>query len=257
MPLNIIDTHAHLDMPQFNSDRELIIKRAADAGVSVIITNGTDLDSSRQAIRLAEQFPGVYATVGFHPQDARKMKPGDIDILARLAKHPRVVAIGEIGFDYYRENTHRTSETGLGQNSNYGKLEHRWLSIPPCRAVMTGYWINGTFVQSTGCVSVQFLFNSDISPKTIFRTRFLYRPGSYIGSPSSKMSDVIKSIPIDKLLIETDCPFLPPQSHRGKRNEPAYLPETLDALAGIRGEPAEYLAKQTTENALRLFCRIN
>ncbi len=259
MPLNIIDTHAHLDMPQFNSDRELIIRRAADAGVSAIITNGTDLESSRQAIRLAEQFPNVYATVGFHPQDARKMKPGDIDILARLAKHPRVVAIGEIGLDYYRENTHRNiqkqvleQELELAVKLELPVVIHARHAEQDMLGILD-QWVRSlkTTRENIGTIHC---FNGDLAAaQQYLKLGFYIGLDAYIGYPSSKMSDVIKAIPVNRLLIETDCPFLPPQSRRGKRNEPAYLPETLTALAGIRGESVEYTARQTTENALRLF----
>ncbi|MBN1368150.1 MAG: TatD family hydrolase [Dehalococcoidales bacterium] len=263
MSLNIIDTHAHLDMPQFDSDREAVIKRAVAAGVSRIITNGIDLESSREAIKLAERYSSVYATVGFHPQDAGKMQPGDIDKLAGLAKNTRVVAIGEIGLDYYREKTPRNVQLpvlkqllGLSVDLNLPVVIHARHADRDMMEILKEWVLSRNTIPEN--IGVVHCFSGDIvTAKRYLDLGFYLGFDAYIGYPSSRIADVIKNIQIDRLLIETDCPFLPPQSHRGKRNEPSYLPLTLGTMASIRGELPERLAQQTSENALRLFPRIN
>jgi TatD DNase family protein len=262
MPLNIIDTHAHLDMPQFDSDREAVVQRSIEAGVSHIITNGIDLESSRQAISLAERYPSIFATIGFHPQDAGKMRPGDLDTLAQLAKHPKVVAVGEIGLDYYREKTPRNIQLQVLQRLlelavklDLPVIIHARQAEQNILEILKNWVL--TFQAGRENIGVIHCFNGDMTTaQSYLELGFYIGFDAYIGYPSSRISEVIKSIPLNRLLIETDCPFLPPQSHRGKRNEPAYLPMTLAALARIRGESPEIMAQQTTENALRLFTRI-
>lgn len=262
MPLNIIDTHAHLDMPEFDSDRETVIKRAVAAGVSYIITNGIDLESSRKAVHLSEKYPSVFATVGFHPQDAGKMRPGDVDELARLAEHPRVVAIGEIGLDYYREKAPRqiqqqvlNRQLALAVTMDLPVVIHARQAEPDIIGILENWVLTRKI--DPGKIGVIHCFNGNhtIAQKYL-EMGFHLGLDAYIGYPSSRMSDVIRSIPADRLLIETDCPFLPPQNYRGQRNEPSYLPLTLATLAEIRSEPPKKTARQTSENARFLFSKI-
>ncbi len=263
MTNEIIDTHAHLDMPQFNGDREVVIKRAVEAGVTRIITDGTDLESSKKAVELAERHSAVYATAGFHPQEAGKMRPGDINEISELAKRPRTVAIGEIGLDFYRERAPR--QVQIQVLKTHLEIAGR-LNLPVIihsrqadqnMPVILKEWVLSLSNQRKN-VGVIHCFNGDTAiAKTYLDLGFYISLGAYIGYPSSRMSEIIKHLPTDRLLIETDSPYLPPQTHRGKRNEPAYLPMTLAALSRITGLPAEKLAKQTSENALRLFQKIN
>lgn len=261
MPFSILDTHAHLDMPQFDSDREAVIQRAIAAGVSHIITAGIDLESSQHAIELAGRHSAVLATVGFHPQEARRMKNDDINKLAELAKSPRVVAIGEIGLDYYREKATREvqlqvlkQQLALAVIIDLPVVIHSRQAERDMPNVLKDWMLS--FKTSRTRVGVIHCYSGNvITAHKYLDIGFYISFGAYIGYPSSHLSEVIKVIPSDRLLIETDCPFLPPQSHRGKRNEPAYLPMTLAALARIRGESVEKLAQQTTENAWRLFKR--
>ncbi len=263
MPLDIIDTHAHLDMPHFDNDREAVVKRAKEAGVNTIISAGIDLDSSHQVVKLTERFSGILAAVGFHPQEAGQMKHEDIKHLAELAKHKNVVAIGEIGLDYYRDTALRETQLQV----------FRWqleladtLDLPVvihCRQAekdMLAILQNWAAASKSGRsrVGIIHCFGGDIKTACIYLgLGFYISVGAYIGYPSSSLNDVIRTIPQDRLLIETDSPYLPPQSHRGKRNEPAYLPMTLAVLARIKGERPETLARQTTENATRIFRRLD
>ena len=263
MPLNIIDTHAHLDMSQFGDDRDAVIVRAAEVGVKTIVTVGIDLESSRQAINLAERHPNILATIGFHPQEASLMQNEAITTMAELTEHPKVVAIGEIGLDYYRNRTlpevqRRVFEQQL---ELAGKVDLPVIihsrQADGDTMLMLKEWTK-TFKPNIKAAGIIHCFSGNVNiAHQYLGMGFYISFGAYIGYPSSALSDVIKSIPADRLLIETDSPFLPPQSHRGKRNEPAYLPMTLAILARLSGKSPDILAKQTTENAERIFSKIS
>ena len=261
MKVFLIDTHAHLDMGAFNEDRAEIITRALDAGVGIIITVGTDLESSKKAIELSEHYAGVYAAVGIHPHDAATIDKDDITRLGEIAKHPRVVAIGETGLDFYRDYSPRRTQIQAlkWQLALSAKLELP--IIIHCRQAeedilkllhgcVSGYGDNRRHYQG-----VIHCFSSDgNTAKEYLNMGFYLSLGAYIGYPASAAThNIIRSIPKERLLVETDCPFLPPQSYRGKRNEPAYLPFTIKALASIREESYEDLANVSTQNAQRLF----
>ena len=261
MKLSIIDTHAHLDMAPFDKDRTGAIVRARDAGVNTIITVGVDLESSRKAIKLAENYPGVLATVGFHPHDAARMEEADVANLAEMAKHPSVVAIGEIGLDFYRDRSSRGTQLQALQWQL--ELAER-LDLPViihCRQAeqdmlpLLQHWTSADKRLNGKHGGVIHCFSSDVeTARRYLDMGFFISFGAYIGYPSSlHLHSVIRGIPRDRLVVETDSPFLPPQSHRGKRNEPAYLPLTVGALAEIRGVSPETVAEETTRNARRLF----
>lgn len=259
--LSIIDTHAHLDMEAFNEDREAVISRAKAAGVETIITVGIDLESSRAAIGLAERYPGVLATVGFHPSDANRMTEVDVAALEKLASRPEVVAVGETGLEFYRNHSSRESQIRAFRWQL--KLADR-VDLPViihCRdadAEMIGIlreWISRLRQQEENPPGVIHCFRGNPENALQYLEMGFYLSlGAYIGYPSSRKDyETIRSIPLDKVVAETDCPFLPPQAHRGERNEPAYLPLTVRALAEIRGESPEVIAEATSANARRLF----
>jgi len=258
--IRIIDTHAHLDMSQFDHDRADAIRRAQDAGVDTIVNVATDLTASRKAIQLAETNPGIYATIGFHPQDARFMKPQDIKEFMELAKNPGVVAVGEIGLDYYRMlSPKETQQKVLNSLLELAAAVHLPViihsrdadqDIIPVLRNWTASLNKGTGVE----IGVIHCFSGDErKARTFLDMGFYIAFGAYISYPSSRLTEVIRSIPADRLLVETDCPFLPPQTHRGKRNEPSYIPQTVSIIARIREVSFDKIARQTTENACRLF----
>ena len=261
MKPSIIDTHAHLDMEPFDKDRAEVILRAKDAGVSAIITVGIDLESSRKAIGLAENYPGVLAAVGFHPHRAGMMKRVDMAGLAEMSGHPGVVAIGEIGLDFYRNKSPR--ETQL-QALNWQLELADELDLPVivhCRQAEKDMlpllydWTSSHKRFSGQPKGVIHCFSGDIeTAQRYLDMGFFISFGAYIGYPSSlHLSDVIRSIPPDRLVVETDSPYLPPQSHRGKRNEPSYLPLSVAVLTEIRQVSWETIADETTQNARALF----
>jgi len=260
--LCLVDTHAHLDMSAFDKDRGEVIARALDTGVGTIISVGTDLESSKKAIKLAEKYPEILATVGFHPHEAAIVDRAAIASIGEIASHPRVVAIGEVGLDFYRNYSPREAQLQAlkWQLDLAEKLELP--VIIHCRQAekdmlnLLSDWVSlykGHHGQGLGVIHC-FSGNNDTSRRYL-DLGFYLALGAYIGYPSSESThDIIRNIPKDRLLIETDCPFLSPQSHRGKRNEPAYLAPTVEILAKIRGESFEEVAGITTKNAQRLFC---
>ncbi len=248
-------------MSAFDKDRTEVISRALDAGISTIITAGTNLESSKKAIELAEKFPEILATVGFHPHDVATLEKADIASLGEIANHPRVVAIGEVGLDFYRNYAPRRAQLQAlkWQLDLAAKLELP--VIIHCRQAeedmlnLLRDWTSRYRCPHGQCQGVIHCFSggSD-SAKQYLDMGFYLSFGAYIGYPASRSAhNVIRSIPQDRLLVETDCPFLPPQSHRGKRNEPAYLTLTVQVMAEIREESSGGIAEKTTQNARRLF----
>ncbi len=259
--MEIVDTHAHLDMPPFETDRDEVISRARQTGVNTIITIGIDLESSRKAIALAEKYPGVLATVGVHPQDSMGIKKEDIDRLAGMARHPRVVAVGEIGLDFYRNCSPREVQIQVLQWQLEMAKEVGLPVIIHCRQAQEEIlpilfdWSNSANISDGRPIGVIHCFSGNLrTAEQYMEMGFYISIGAYIGYPSStQLRDSVRSIPVERLLIETDCPFLPPQKYRGKRNEPSYTLMTLGVLAEIKQVSLEEIARQTTENARKVF----
>jgi len=260
MEIEIFETHAHLDMEKFDPDREEVIKRALGAGVTRMVTIGIDVASSKKAINLAEKYPFIYASVGFHPHDTRFMSPSDIATLSDLAKNPRVVAIGEIGLDYYRLLSSREIQINafkellkLATGARLPVIIHSRQAEQDTIGILKE-WLRAPGAGRSPEVGVIHCFSGDLATAKIYLDMGFYIAfGAYIGYPGSRLPEVIRYIPAERLVVETDCPFLPPQSYRGKRNEPSYLPLTVRLISQIRNEPYELVARQTTENAMRLF----
>ncbi len=255
MDLHVVDTHAHLDMSEFNSDLEVVLARAAQAGIKTILTIGIDLKSSRQAVELAQRYPGVYAAVGIHPHDAEGATQEDISQLETLAKSPRVVALGEMGLDFYRNTSSRDAQLRvfawqleLANKTGLPIIIHCRQAVQDMLGILSRWSSESATVGPEGIIHC---FNGDLTAvQSYIEMGFYLALGGYIGYPSSlSFREIIRDIPLDKLVLETDCPFLPPQQYRGKRNEPAYTLLTLQVLADIKKLSVEEVASQTTANA--------
>jgi len=255
--MSIIDTHSHLDMTDFEVDCDAVITRAIGAGVNRIITAGTSVKSSEKAVALAKIYPQVYAAVGIHPHEAADIQKADIAMIAGLANNPKVVALGEMGLDFYRNYTPRDSQyqTFKWQLELAGDLRlpviiHARQSTKEMLEILSD-WVKKSHAGSPGVIHC---FQDTITAaKSYLEMGFYLAFGGYIGYPNSHLAEVIKTIPEDRLLVETDAPYLPPQKYRGQRNEPAYITLTVEKLVEILGTSAEKVAWQTTENAMRLF----
>jgi TatD DNase family protein len=255
----LVDSHAHLYMTHFDEDRDEVIARALDLGVSTIVNVGIDLDSSIRAIELAGKHTGLVAAVGIHPHEAAGVGRADIARLAELARQTKVVAVGEIGLDFYRNRSPREAQLSAFAWQLELAAELKLPVIVHCRQadsevlrLLRGWADAGNTPRGRG---VAHCFSGDLDAAGQYLDMgFFLSFGAYIGYPGrNHLHELIRSLPRDRLLLETDSPFLPPQSKRGQRNEPAYLVETARVLADITGASLQEAARQTSENACRLF----
>ena len=258
LPVHLVDTHAHLDMPRFDADRVEVIARAHQAGVKQIVTAGIDIPSSLKAVELAKQNNGVFATAGIHPESAAKTTRTDVETLAEIGRQPKVAAIGEIGLDFYHNYAPPEKQVEvlnwqleLASILKLPVVIHSREAEKEVTQVLVD-WFSDHPSQNPGVIHC---FNESLeTAKTYIRLGFYISLGGYIGYPSSKAArEIIRQVPLEKLVLETDSPFLPPQSHRGQRNEPAYMIETARELAKIKNISFEEVAQVTTDNARRAF----
>jgi len=252
----LIDSHSHIDMRHFDKDRDSVMERAREAGVTAVVDVGCDLASSEAAIALAERYDGVFAAVGFHPHSAAEMGNGDIERLAGLARHPKVVAIGEIGLDFYRNLSPREAQVeafnrqlDLARELDLPVVIHSRQASDEVFDILSE-WAGG----SSRPPGVLHCFSGDreLARRYTDMGFFLSIAGPVTYGKSSA-ADIARHLPLDRLLIETDCPFLTPTPYRGKRNEPSYVSLVAEKIGEIRGIPGQDVARCTAENAIRLF----
>jgi len=254
--MEFIDTHAHLDEDAFEPDRDDVVARAGEANVSAVITIGTTAASSRRAVELAQQYPGVYAAVGIQPNYASAAEPGDWEIIEQLASEPKVVAIGETGLDrywdyapfdlqveYFARHIELSRRLDLPfvvhcRDAEDDVISHLRLaaSAGPLRGVMHSFC--GSLAAARSCLELGL----DIS-----------FAGMLTFKKNNDLRAVACEIPDERVLIETDAPYLAPMPNRGKRNEPAFVVHTAECLAGARNVSLDVIAEQTSANARRLF----
>ncbi|HET6930074.1 MAG TPA: TatD family hydrolase [Candidatus Acidoferrum sp.] len=256
--MELIDSHAHIDGPQFAEDRDAMLQRAQAAGVSTLLAIGTgpgpeQLDA---ALPYAEAHNWIYTTVGIHPHDAKEVTPTHLDTLAALAKHPKVIAWGEIGLDYFYDHSPRDiQETVFRQQmelAHAAKLPiiiHCRDAWDDCLRLLDEVW------KPTGRGGILHCFTStlDHAQKGLDMGFQISFTGNISYPKAQNIRDVAKALPLSNILIETDSPYLAPQPHRGKRNEPAYVLEVAKALANVRDCELSEIAAQTTENFRRFF----
>lgn len=255
--MNLTDSHCHLDDRQFDQDRERVIERALQAGVRRILAIGTgdgppDLEA---AIRLAERYPPILASVGIHPHDAAKAAPADFDHLRALIRHPRVVAVGEIGLDYHydfspRERQREVFLEQLRLAAEFGKpvIIHTREAWEDTMTMLEQH------ARPAGLKGIMHCFSGGPGEaRRALDLGFLLSFAGIVTFPKAvHVREAARSAPLERLLVETDAPYLAPVPHRGKRNEPAWVVETARRLAELRGEPLERLAAETSRNFERL-----
>ncbi len=255
--MNLTDSHCHLDDRQFDQDRERVIERALQAGVRRILAIGTgdgppDLEA---AIRLAERYPPVLASVGIHPHDAAKAAPADFDHLRALVRHPKVVAVGEIGLDYHYDFSPRErqrevflEQLRLAAESGKPVIIHTREAWEDTMAMLELH------ARSAGLHGVMHCFSGgpEEARRALDLGFFLSFAGIVTFPKAVRVREAARLAPLERLLVETDAPYLAPVPHRGKRNEPAWVVETARRLAELRGEPLERLAAETSKNFERL-----
>ena len=254
-----IDTHAHLCDEKFDEDRVEVIARAAEAGVAQIISMGDTMAASAQVIADAEQYPALYAAVGVHPESACVLTDAERAQLLAWAKHPKVVAIGEIGLDYYWEKDPQVR--AVQREMFVTQLDiARAAGLPVCIHDREAHGDTLAILQAEGCdlAGVLHCYSGSLE-----MARELWKLGYYIGidgpltfKNAAKLPDIVREAPRERLLIETDSPYLAPVPRRGKRNEPAYVAFVAAKIAELREESVEEVAAYTTENARRLYPKL-
>jgi TatD DNase family protein len=255
----IVDSHCHLDDAAFEGDRDEVLERAREAGVGMVLAIGTgdgppDLEA---AIRLAERYDAVYATVGIHPHDAAKADVASLDRLAELCGHPKVVAVGEIGLDYHYDNSPRerqrevfVDQMQIARQAGKPVVIHTRDAWEDTMELLSTHW------RPSGLSGIMHCFSGDTGrARESIELGFLI---SFAGVVTFRRAEPLReaaaAVPQDCLLVETDAPYLTPEPHRKiRRNEPRYVVETARRLAEVRGVPYEELAAETSRNFCRLF----
>ncbi|MDD5450533.1 MAG: TatD family hydrolase [Desulfovibrionales bacterium] len=250
-----IDTHAHLDMYDSASDQAQIVSRAHAARVRQIITIGINLPSSRQAVAIAEQYEGVFAATGIHPHDAKGVTDETYDDLRHLTKNPRVVAIGEIGLDFFKEYSPRREQEICFRQQIQLARELRLPLIIHDRDAHdeTIRILREEKAEDMGGVFHCFSGDYTFAGKCLDMGFYISIAGVVTFPKATILQDVVKNVPMDRLLIETDAPFLAPVPYRGKRNEPAYVIHVGQKIAEIKGCSDVEVAQWTRKNAQALF----
>jgi TatD DNase family protein len=249
----LIDTHAHLQWQDYKDDFETMLENAKRAGVELILNVGTTVKTSEEAIQIAERFDHIYATVGIHPHDSKEADAASISTLKELAKHPKVMAIGEMGLDFFYEHSPKEKQIEVFEK----QLEiAKELELPVsihCREAFSAAFASLKKIKIKRGVFHCFTGTERDAKEAAQMGFYISISGIVTFKKSAGLQDVVKSIPLEHLMIETDCPFLAPEPYRGKRNEPAYIVETARKVAALKNIPLETVAKMTTENAKALF----
>lgn len=259
-----VDSHAHLDGKQFNADREQVIARAKETGIEAIVAigNGDGPGTLDCGIRLAAKYDFLYATVGIHPHEAEQAKDSDFDEMAELVKRPKVIAWGEIGLDYFYDHSPREVQKQVFLKQMELAKAARLPIIIHCRpsngsdnawddclGLIEEHWASSGFGGILHCFTGNW-FHAKRALEMGFMISFA---GNVTFPKAQQIRDVATQVPVDRMLIETDCPYLAPILHRGKRNEPAFVQETARRIGEIRGVPGDEIGLQTAQNFYRFF----
>ncbi len=252
--MNIVDTHCHLDDQRYDQDRDDVLQRAWDLGIEFLINVSYDTGSAQQAVQLAQKLDRVYAAVGIHPHDASSYSADTEETLRQLAQAPKVVAIGEIGLDYYYDNSPRDVQREAFRRQMELAID---LGLPVVihnrdahqdtidilkefagRARGLLHCFSGSYETARICLDLGY---------------YLAFGGSITFKNARKLREVVQQVPLDRMVLETDCPYLTPVPHRGKRNEPSYVSHVAEKVADIRNLDLAEVAAVTTANARKVF----
>jgi len=255
MSVELFDTHAHLHFPDFDADRAETLARARQAGVTRVLTIGTEVPTSRAAIALAESEPDVWAAVGVHPHDAAEADEATLAEIERLAGAARVAAVGEIGLDFFRNLSPRDAQERVFRHLIGVARRARKPVLVHCRDAHAEVLAILAEERASEVGGIMHCFSGDVAiARRCLDLGLLVSLAGPVTYPNARaLPEVARFVPADGLVVETDCPFLPPQGYRGKRNEPAYLALTAARVAELRGEPLEVFARHASDSARRLL----
>ena len=251
----LFDTHAHYDSRQFDADRDEVLSRLKDRGVSLVVNPGCDIPTSRMAVELAEQHSFIYAAVGFHPEELEGAELSDLEAIRELASHEKVVAIGEIGLDYYwvkdeegrkKEQEFFRAQMAMAEELNLPVIVHDREAHGDCLAIVKEFPnVRGVFHCYSGSV--------EMAEELVRMGWMISFTGVLTYHNARKSVEVAEAIPIERLMIETDSPYMAPVPHRGKRNDSGFVLHTCEKLAEIKGMSTMECARVTLENGCRFF----
>jgi TatD DNase family protein len=255
----LIDSHCHLDFPDFAAELDAVVKRARAAGIDRMVTISTRVRRQSELLAIAERFPDVYSSVGTHPHYAHE----ELDIgaaeLVALTRNPKVVAIGEAGLDYHYDNSPRDAQErgfrahiAAARETGLPLVIHARDADDDMARILEEETGKGTFPAVLHC----FTGGPDLARRAIALGHFISFTGILTFKNSAALRAIAAQLPADRILVETDAPYLAPGRHRGKRNEPAYVIETANVLAEVRGVSFDEIARQTSENFFRLFAKV-
>jgi len=261
----LVDTHCHLDFVSLKEDIEAVVARAAEAGVTTIIVPALDLDNAPAVLALAGRFPGIYAAVGVHPNSAAGWRDEWIDDLRGLAGHEKVVAIGEIGLDYYWDKTppatqHHALAAQLDLAAELGLpviLHNRDASADVLAQLTAAAQRRPRPDNTPPGVLHSFSAGAEMAAAALALGYALGFTGPLTFKKADDLRAIAAAVPLDRIVVETDAPYLTPEPYRGRRNEPAYVRFVAERLADVRGLPYDAIAQATTANAHRLFPRLS
>ena len=250
----LFDTHAHYDAEQFDPDRDQVLEALPSRGVSLVVDPGCDIPSSRAALALAEKYPFLYAAVGYHPESCAPYRPEELDILRDMARHPKVVAIGEIGLDYYWEENPPKElqqqvfrrQMALAEELDLPVIVHDREAHADALAMVREFpRVRGVFHCFSG--------SAEMARELVKLGWMVSFTGVLTYKNARRALDAAEAVPLDRLMIETDSPYMAPVPHRGKRNDSGYLIHICEKLAEIKGISPEECARITLENGKRFF----
>jgi TatD DNase family protein len=255
----LIDSHCHLDFPDFSAELDGVVTRARNAGIARMVTISTRVKRQDELLTITERFPDVFCSVGTHPHYAHEeLDVTTADLVAR-AKNPKVVAIGEAGLDYHYDNSPRDAQERGFRNHIAAAREtglplviHSREADDDMARILEEETGKGAFPAVLHC----FTGGADLARRAVALGLFVSFTGILTFKNSTALREIAAALPADRILVETDAPYLAPGKYRGKRNEPAYVVETAKVLAETRGVSFETIARQTTENFFRLFAKV-
>lgn len=251
----LFDTHVHLNADQYKDDLEEVIGRAREAGIEYMVVVGFDRGTIQKAMEITEKYDFIYASVGWHPVDAIDMTPEDLEWIEELSSHPKVVALGEMGLDYYWDKSPKEiqqqvfrQQIRLARKVNLPIVIHNRDATEDIVRIL-----KEEKAEEVGGVMHCFTGSLEVAKQCMDMNMYISFGGPVTFKNAKKPKEVAAAISIDKLLIETDCPYLTPHPYRGKRNEPSYVSYVAEQIAELKQVDYEELAKKTTENAKKLF----